>query len=389
MGTSSSPFRLVAVLSIVTIINIGFFGFTNHWSDPSFACSVDSVITGVAKYIRHNGKRKLEDSLPETCLKVKPNQDTKDTLNSALQSLIDQCNNKASKPKLKPDLPIITLFTTWPHDPSKEKLHNITMQNWLSFRPKVEIAVFSNDTRVVSVCESLNIRVLPILKHGGGGSPVLKEMFHTVQQYFNSSLLYGYVNSDILFTDNLIESLEVVLNERPAGVPMMMVGKRINVLNVTEAEASTYADITSIASSRGILFSANAEDYFFTNKAFPWDSIVDVVVGRVAYDNWLVGHVICKLKIDVIELTDSLTAVHQTTSKGGNFEGFQHKQAHYNEGIFKSAGIVPVYEAGFTICAQEYTHINLCGDVELSRREKFWDKCACATERPNHQTNSG
>jgi hypothetical protein len=41
-------------------------------------------------------------------------------------------------------------------------------------------------------------------------------------------------------------------------------------------------------SKTGKLFTAWGEDYFITNSNYPWKDCPEVVVGRVAYDNWLV-----------------------------------------------------------------------------------------------------
>ena len=47
-------------------------------------------------------------------------------------------------------------------------------------------------------------------------------------------------------------------------------------------------------------------------RRFPWDSIPGVVIGRVAYDNWLVLNAIQQKQV-VVDVSKTVLAVHQTT----------------------------------------------------------------------------
>ena len=47
-------------------------------------------------------------------------------------------------------------------------------------------------------------------------------------------------------------------------------------------------------------------------RRFPWDSIPGVVIGRVAYDNWLVLNAIQRKQV-VVDVSKTVLAVHQTT----------------------------------------------------------------------------
>lgn len=355
-----------------------FLGVSWHKKVQYYACSVDNVIDGAARYIRQNGVRSLEEELPETCRHFDKMEETKEMLDSALKNLIKSCvtSNNNGSAALNNSKTVIVLFTTWPTDPTKVQIHNNTLRNWASLKPKVKLVVFTNSSEDADLAKSYGARTLPILKHGSG-SPVLKWMFLTIIKMYNSSHLFGYVNSDILFTNTLMDTLESVIKTKDMKKPFFLVGRRINVDNIQTNETETFSSLKQVAKERGVLFGANAEDYFITNDVFPWINIVDVVVGRIAYDNWIVGHVICKLKYDVIDLTDTVLAVHQTTTSGGNFEGFKSKDAHYNNALFKHLRMRPNFDTGFTICSQEYTGYNLCGDVQIYKRKTFWEKCKC------------
>lgn len=67
--------------------------------------------------------------------------------------------------------------------------------------------------------------------------------------------------------------------------------------------------VTTAARGRGELFAPNAEDYFFIAfNNFPWHRVADVVVGRRAYDNYLVGLAILQ-RVTVVDATTTIVAV--------------------------------------------------------------------------------
>lgn len=361
-----------------------FIGLSWHQkSQQILACTVDSVIDGAAKYIRQNGALSFEDTLPESCRKLEEKVDTLESFNNAIKDIFKSCTiSKANRlAKINDSYPVITLFTTWTPDVSKDRLHTLTLQNWANLSPKIQVVVFTNSSDDKKLAKLFGAKTLPILRHGGGGAPVLKWMFQTVMKKYNTSKLFGYVNADIMFTNKLTHTLEGILNIKDMSKPIFLVGRRVNVdVNILLNATDLFSNLEKISKENGVLFGANAEDYFITNAAFPWEEIVDVVIGRLAYDNWIVGHVICGMNIDVIDLTETVLAVHQTTKKGGNYEGFKNKHAHYNNALFKKLKIIPIFDTGFTICSQELTKYNLCDDIQVIKRETFWEKCKCPSK---------
>ena len=109
-------------------------------------------------------------------------------------------------------------------------------------------------------------------------------------------------------------------------------------------------DVTRLARQTGRLFQAGAEDYFFIpSNVFPWERISDVVIGRPAYDIYLVEMAV-RLNVSVVDATNTLLAFHQT-DKEGNFAGRKNVYAHFNyDSIGKFA-----YRYGSTTDSQFYT----------------------------------
>ena len=168
--------------------------------------------------------------------------------------------------KLKKDIPLLTLFTTWPAKAEKYVCHNNTVSNWLSLKPHVVPILFSNESDLSQKVKAKGWTVLPVSRTGGG-IPVLKQMFldamNTVDSYF-----YGYSNGDILFTDRLLNTLYTILTSDSVNtsVPVMIVGQRTNVQDVKVEEASTWKSIETIAKARGKLFTTYAEDFLYHNE---------------------------------------------------------------------------------------------------------------------------
>ncbi|KAJ8321514.1 hypothetical protein KUTeg_000935, partial [Tegillarca granosa] len=229
----------------------------------------------------------------------------------------------------KGQYPILTLFTTWIHVEDKVNIHENTIKNWASFRPFIKPVLFSNDSRLIKLCRSSEWDVLPLNKVSKEGIPVLKNMFIEIISRYRSTF-YGFANSDILFTSELIHTLHGVLTTSlfDTAKPAMFIGQRKNVENMCDGIGEKWKAIDFISSKSGSLFHEAAQDYFITNKIFPWKDIPEVVIGRIAYDNWLVIHSSQK-GYQIIDATKTLLAVHQTT-KYGNFEGFKHSNMDYN-----------------------------------------------------------
>ncbi|KAL3874618.1 hypothetical protein ACJMK2_037605 [Sinanodonta woodiana] len=378
MSRSSLIFKGIAILSLLTVLDILFFGVLMHRKNDVPVCSADDVYHSVVDYIQKNGKSNLEDSLPDICRKPSIDVKIKENLDAAIKNIIQECEKERRTPKVFITYPIVALFSTWAstNDTVKAEIHKNTLRNWASLKPKIQPILFTNDSKEVALANEYGWHTLPII-HEGSGAPVLKTMFKTVIEKYSGSVLYGYANSDILFTDDLVSTLEAVVTYYNDSTPVLVTGRRTNVPNITQEVADSFDNLRAAARDRGELFSTNAEDLFFTNKYFPWSGIIDVVVGRLAYDNWLIAHTRCKLKIDIVDTTDSLLAVHQTTTAGGNWEGFKHPKSKHNYALLQKLKIKVKFENGFTSCAQMASLRNFCGRTVIMKRDSWPADCAC------------
>ena len=263
-------------------------------------------------------------------------------------------------------IPLLTLFTSWTDNSDKYLVHNLTVHNWLSLRPYVIPVIFTNETEVADECRRMGWEVFPVRVAAADDIPVLKYMYQDVMEAFNTTF-YAYSNGDILYTESLVDTLVGLVNSQISlQAPVLLVGKRTNVVNVTESEGSTFENLTAIAKGRGSLFTGYAEDYFITPRVYPWKDIAEVVIGRRAYDNWLVWYA-RKQKQVVIDATSTLLAVHQTTI-AGNYEGHGHKNGEYNHKLLVKMYKRIKYGAGLVDCAERHTKYEKDWSIVIASR---------------------
>ena len=156
--------------------------------------------------------------------------------------------------------------------------------------------------------------VLPLTRVNPSGAPFLKDMFKTVFEKYNSTF-YGFANGDLLFNDGLIETLtEIKRMLKHLQNNVLIIGTRTNVelinrINATRVFAKE--NLHYLASERGELYIPLSEDYFFFTRdhSLNWSSLADVVIGRVAYDNYLVAMAISQ-NVNTIDATDTLLSIH-------------------------------------------------------------------------------
>ncbi|KAJ8321513.1 hypothetical protein KUTeg_000934 [Tegillarca granosa] len=263
--------------------------------------------------------------------------------------------------------PILTLVSSWKSQADKTKMNLNTIKNWASLKPFIRPVLFTDDEELASECRKYGWDVLPLLHTAAGGVPVLKHMIIKSVRRFNSTF-YGYANGDILFSGSLLTTLRGVLSSPILDLkkPALVIGRRTNVDEVHIDTDASLNSLEEIADTKGFLFKPYALDFFLTNKVFPWKDIPEVVIGRIAYDNWLVLYA-NENGYQMVDASRTLQAVHQTTSYG-NYEGFNSPNVHYNLNLLYTLYGEINYVGGETTCAKYYTDINSTCNFEIKQR---------------------
>jgi hypothetical protein len=212
-----------------------------------------------------------------------------------------------------PDLCVAITFNTKLRDKLKTLAYGNTIAMYDSLRPRVRcFLVNANDNNASDVewpWETLNPPATN--EHG---TPLFMSLMDRVDAACPGVPLLAYVNADILFDkDEFLGTLDALLNWNRDGKEFIGVGRRRN------------HDLTSVLDTRDVtrvnseLFVEVAQDYFIMSRGIISklsESLPPYVIGRRGYDNAIVDwayHQEC-----LLDLTETLTALHQTTSDGNH-----------------------------------------------------------------------
>ena len=185
-------------------------------------------------------------------------------------------------------------FTTFKDEASRHHIHLNTLHNWANFIPLMQPVLFSsNSTRQFdSIARQLGWHVYQIPRVNDHGTPYISDMLDVIMNNNTyNSIFYGFANGDILFDTSLSETLMSLMNHGNSlpHEPVLVIGQRTNYKmsdNLTQPVIDFY--YIEQLRARGKLFLTNAEDYFLFTPNFPRYLFKDLVIGRPAYDNYLV-----------------------------------------------------------------------------------------------------
>ena len=142
----------------------------------------------------------------------------------------------------------------------------------------------------------------------------------------------------------------------------LVIGRRTNVFIDNHTLLYQPDHVTAAARHRGQLFRENAEDYFFIAfNDFPWHRVADVVIGRPAYDNYLVGLAI-RQNVTVVDATRTILALHQTGSDG-NLAGHRNRDSGFNVAVIGKFN----FGSGYSSAAQYETKFSMDKDHNTTK----------------------
>lgn len=157
------------------------------------------------------------------------------------------------------------------------------------------------------------------------GIPFLPSLFQEIESRYQANFV-GFLNSDILLSQSLIQSLLAVKDAMDSGQLLSKVflsGQRTNVdfnskssYNVVPHETQ-YETFLKVKRWRGTLMSGYAMDYFIASHgAIDWSLFPQLCVGRIGVDSYLGDFVYHNSDtIGWIDLTSSVLAIHQNNNE--------------------------------------------------------------------------
>jgi hypothetical protein len=214
--------------------------------------------------------------------------------------------------------PLIVLFTTFDLKPNRTKhhlAHRMVLRNWAQFVPDIQPVLFTEDScsPFAKMVAAANWHVLPIPSTNKHGTPYLKPMYARVFEDYNATF-YGYANGDILFDSGLVKTLKMIKTElKTLRNNVLVVGRRHNIApDQTLPESAFDSENLRALKKNATVYRYDAEDYFiFTREGctLNWSALFDVVIGRAAYDNYLLVKAF-EMGVNVIDASHTLLAIH-------------------------------------------------------------------------------
>ena len=294
--------------------------------------------------------------------------------------------NKHNWTKLREDvehIPLLTLFTTFKVDQSHDQMNRNTLKLW-TWLPKCvrPVLFYSPDDNVTFIDYALSLGWLSYPVPGVREKyPIVRDMFlFAINEINPPSLFYGFANSDIVFANNLAETLQSLseLNWFEVdGQGMLIIGKRYDVPieKVTKSAMSNKPTPLRDLAKGQVLGNDLHLDYFIsTADGYPFQKIPAFVVGKPGYDNWLVAKAM-DWQIRTIDATETITTLHQSSvpiDSEVRLEGGWFSMAtclNYElSGVFDA-------ERGGVDCTIHVTKKSRSGTFSLQKRTKFGEKC--------------
>lgn len=281
--------------------------------------------------------------------------------------------------------PLLTLFTTFKESQAKRNIYANTLQNWARLRPYVIPVLYvvedsvndanrTKDATGAFMTDEATAQGWTVVRapEVWDGLPVLRTMFSDVIQR-SKTPFYGYANGDILFVENLIQTLCHV-QQNVNWTQFLVTSRRTNAKYDPGDALNSSAAILSVAKQRGVLFYPHSEDLFIaTADGYPWSSMPRFVVGRVGFDNWMVANALLN-HIPVIDVTDTVLSLHMTDFEGNEAGRFSNGPKDWLRNLNLVAKDF-LYSLGSVTCAPYETRWTSGGVVQLGRRQIEDPKC--------------
>ena len=241
---------------------------------------------------------------------------------------------------LKNDHVTLTFMTTFSDSKARRLIETNTVKNWALLGTNVQnLNWYVGESLIKNFSSSYGWLNAPT-NHSNQNLPIIKHLYLEAVNITNTTY-YGFSNSDILFSRNLITTLRAVDSfhtKNHPGRPFLMVGRRrdVSIKEIGNLTGSFHEDLINDFKSKGKLRGTATIDYFITSHPFhyPWAKFLEVVVARSGWDNYMISYAHDN-KIITYDSTITTTAIHQSYSGKGS-SGVRSRLPYLNYGILKA-----------------------------------------------------
>lgn len=209
---------------------------------------------------------------------------------------------------------MLTFFTTGKaFEGHSAIIQRNALQSWKLLHPEVEVILFGDDNGAAEICAELGLRHEPRVERHESGMKYLDYMFARAQQIARHDFLC-YANCDIIFMHEFWLALETARTWRKR---FLMVGQRWDA-DVVEpldfAQSDWEKGLELFAKKKGFHQHTDFADFFVFPKGL-YDRVPPLVVGRSAWDAWLIWKASSE-GAPVVDCSSFVVPVHQNHDYG-------------------------------------------------------------------------
>ena len=180
--------------------------------------------------------------------------------------------------------------------------------SWTRLTPRPEILLFGNEEGTAEIAAELGLRHFPEVTRNEFGTPLLDDLFRQAEQHASTPLL-GYVNGDIILTNDFCASLERVRSKYER---FMMVGRRWDLdwdqpLDISQAGWAESMRERALAAN--VQRPGNYIDYFIYSRGL-CDGLLPLAIGRFSWDNYLLWRARSR-GAELVDVSPAVVAIHQ------------------------------------------------------------------------------
>jgi hypothetical protein len=204
---------------------------------------------------------------------------------------------------------MITFFTTAkPFNGHSGVIQRNALKSWKLLHPDVEVILFGDEEGATEVCHEFGLRHEPHVERHESGLKYLNYTFERAQEIARHPYLC-YSNCDIVLLDDFRQALEKTVAWRKR---FLLIAQRWDTDVTTTIDfgrADWGTNLRQFAIATGFKQSPDLIDFFAFSKGL-YDCVPPLVVGRSAWDAWLVWKALSE-RVPVVDCTPFVVPVHQ------------------------------------------------------------------------------
>lgn len=352
---------LIGLISLA-ILNFFFFLVTwNRLDKRQEQCTVDKYLLATSAYIQSNGKTPIMEGLKSVCRGGEEGEEfLTQEFRKAIENLLYQCQSMPTNHRRKLENPILTLFTFWKSNENiSTQVFRNTLINWSMFLPKFNLVLFTNDSSVRQRAEDRGWSVFPIF-NGANDTIDITYMLKTVSKEFKS-LFYGFANYEILFVDDLVDSLHLILSKFDESESIFITGNGIDIEPIRTKDASSFENI-QIASKSGGRINEDRKHFFITSNS-TFTKIVPEL-DAIGTGNELMLKMAKESSI-TIDVSETVIALQQKINPKVNNSTLFVQPNHHVFHVHSKAFL----PTNTTLCNIWKSYRTLCGTIDIDQRQ--------------------